>query len=85
MASSTAATIVANSANPSVIMVSICGPISAWPSWKVASRGRALARRGHGVTKMPAASSANAVMLIASEPRLLWNIDIGISPAGFIM
>ncbi len=85
MASTTAPTIVANSTNASVIMVSICEPISAAPSWKVGLAGRAPGRRGQGAAKIPAPSRAKAPIETASEPGLLWYMLIWISPAGFIM
>ena len=70
---------------PRMTMVSICSAISALPTWKVVSRGRDAVRSGQGTRKIPATKATKTMPLVASAPRLLCSIDIGISPAGFIM
>ncbi|OLT41760.1 hypothetical protein BJF85_05020 [Saccharomonospora sp. CUA-673] len=71
MASTTVATIVANSASPRVIMVSMCGPISACPSARVGSGGGAPVRCGQSMRTMPAASTTKVPTDSVMAPALL--------------
>lgn len=79
------AIIVARMAIPITIITSIFGPMTASPRARVGSAGGAPRRSGHGTSTAPAASAAKAVPEIASAPRRLCTMLIGISPAGFIM
>ncbi len=85
VASTTVAIMVARIAIPITIMTSIFAPMIDSPSANAGSGGGRPARSGHGIAKIPAASAANRTPETASAPRLLCSIDIGISPAGFIM
>jgi len=85
VASTTEATMVANRARPMISITNIFEPISDSPRANVTSCGGAPSRAGQGTTTIPTASTAKAPTASVIDPDLLWYIDIGMSPAGFIM
>ena len=76
---------VANSTVDTPIIVSIFEPMIAFPRARVTSTGAFPRRCGQSISSAPRARATNAPTEIAHEPRLLWTIDMGINPAGFIM